>query len=203
VIAPSPSLRPSSGKWWIGLALIAIGLFGTAFAVAGLLAALPLPAAGGTCGPGQGSEAAVLAMVNPHSIGAGAEPPATDRAARVQWSAFVHDCQAAADHRAYVVLPILVASLVVVVFAAVLLRRRGRRVDRTRPALTTGGWSPSPPLDSSPVTGPVTDPTPGFPQDAIPTTAVRIPPDGGASPPGGLSDRPAPPTPPPVPPDGS
>ena len=67
----------------VGWAFVLLGLFGAAFAVAGLFAALPAPAVGGTCGPGKSSESAIVAFFDPVSIGAGAEPaPRTTTANR-------------------------------------------------------------------------------------------------------------------------
>jgi hypothetical protein len=71
------------------LALVFPGLFGVAFAISGFLVSVPNPAVGGTCGPGKGSESAIVALFDPGSIGAGAEPPAADAADRADWMAFV------------------------------------------------------------------------------------------------------------------
>ena len=104
--------RRRSTSPWLALAFVLVGLFGATVAVSGLWAPLPPPKAGGTCGPGLGSEAALEALVNPGSIGAGAEPPATRPAARAQWSEFVDECQAAANDRAVITIPTLIGSLV-------------------------------------------------------------------------------------------
>jgi hypothetical protein len=101
----------------VGWALVLLGLFGAAFAIAGLFAALPAPAVGGTCGPGTSSESAVVAFFDPASIGAGAEPAATTTAnvvARADWMAFVGECQASADSRVLSTLALLVLSVAVV-----------------------------------------------------------------------------------------
>jgi hypothetical protein len=118
------------------LACVCLGVFGAAFAVTGLLTALPPPAAGGTCGPGQGSEAAIVAIFDPITIGAGPEPPATNASARSQWSAFVRDCQTAADHRALAAFPILLVSIALVVIGPVAWRRSRRRQGDPTPAGT-------------------------------------------------------------------
>ena len=108
------SSRPTVG--WV---FVLLGLFGAAFAVAGLFATLPAPAVGGTCGPGKSSESAIVAFFDPVSIGAGAEPAAatttTTALARADWMAFVGECQASADGRVLSTFFLLVLSVVVVV----------------------------------------------------------------------------------------
>jgi hypothetical protein len=89
----------ASVRLWVRVAFAFIGIFGIAFAVAGMIAPLPTPAAGGTCGPGTSSESPIVALFDPASIGAGAEPPATQSVARQQWKAFVDQCQTATDNR--------------------------------------------------------------------------------------------------------
>ena len=116
-----------------GLILVCLGLFGAAFAITGLLSPLPPPAAGGTCGPGQGSEAAIVALFDPITIGAGPEPVATDAAGRAQWSAFVHECQTAADDRALAAFPILVVSAGVAIIGPLVVWKRARRRDDSTP----------------------------------------------------------------------
>lgn len=113
--------------------LVCLGVAGAAFAVTGLLVALP-PVSGGTCGPGQGSEAPIVALFDPVTIGAGPEPPAADTAARTQWSSFVHACQSATDDRAVISFPILVVSLAVALLGVLVVGRRSRRSGRS-------GWT--------------------------------------------------------------
>ena len=126
------------------LVLVFLGLFGAVFAVTGLLVGLPPPAAGGTCGPGQGSEAAIVAFFDPITIGAGPEPPTTDVAGRSQWRAFVDQCQTSADNRVLAAFPILVVSAGIVILGLLLFRRRsGGRVDR-HPEVVDPWWSSSP-----------------------------------------------------------
>ena len=103
----------ASHRTWFRLTLVFLGLFGAAFAISGLLVALPRPAVGGTCGPGKSSEAAIVALFNPGSIGAGPEPPATSATDRADWMAFVGECQASADGRVLGALVILAVSLAV------------------------------------------------------------------------------------------
>jgi hypothetical protein len=154
---------------WLALAFLFVGLFGATVAVSGLWAPLPLPKAGGTCGPGLGSEAAVEALVNPGSIGAGAEPPASRAAARTQWKQFVDDCQTATNHRVLITVPVLVVSVVLGVIGLVALWRRFEKPDR--PA--------SPPVDRWPLTY---DTAP-----APPPYASSYPGPGGVGPPGGIA----------------
>ncbi len=113
--------------------LVCVGLAGAAFAITSLLVALP-PVAGGTCGPGQGSEAPIVALFDPVTIGAGPEPPAADRAGRTQWFAFVDACQSATDDRAVISFPILVVSLGIALLGAVVVGRKSRRARRVGPA---------------------------------------------------------------------
>lgn len=144
---------------WLALALVFVGLFGATVAVSGLWAPLPAPRAGGTCGPGLGSEAAVAAMVNPGSIGAGAEPPVTRKAARANWTEFVSECQSATDHRALVTVPVLIVSLVLAVWGLMVLWRREDRQAVAEPPVaeqpwwlqTSGPGGPTPPSGGAPV----------------------------------------------------
>jgi hypothetical protein len=106
--------------------LVAVGVFGVVFAISGLLIALPKPAAGGTCGPGTASEAPIVAALDPVSIGAGPEPPASDTKDYEQWLAFVGECQSSADGTVLAALLILVASVgIALVGLRLLLRKRG------------------------------------------------------------------------------
>jgi len=130
---------------WIALVLVCLGLFGLAVSVTGLWADLPPPAVGGTCGPGQGSETAIEALVDPGSIGAGPEPAAVNAAARAQWTRFVHDCQSATNDRAATTLPVLIVSAGITVVGIVLLRRKTRRrADPAPPPPAELGWAPLP-----------------------------------------------------------
>jgi hypothetical protein len=137
----------ASHRTWFRLALVFLGLFGAAFAITGLLIALPRPAVGGTCGPGKSSESAIVALFNPGSIGAGQEPPATSATDRADWMAFVGECQASADGRVLGALVILAVSLAVALVGTALLMRY-----RKPPAV------PAPVAASPPLTGP---PPPG------------------------------------------
>ncbi len=131
-----------SSRSWIRLAFAFLGLFGAAFAITGMLVALPKPAAGGTCGPGKGSEAAIQAFFNPGSIGAGPEPPASNSDARQQWQAFVDECQTTTDDRAIAALAILVVSIGVGVAGPRLVAGRKRRQTSGLPAAPTASEPP-------------------------------------------------------------
>ena len=133
--------RPSIA-WRTGLVLVCLGLFGAAFAIAGLLTALPPPAVGGTCGPGQGSEAAIVALLDPVTIGAGPEPAASDVTGRAQWSEFVSECQRATDDRALAAFPILIVSAGVAILGPLVVWRRARSRSGSTAESTVGGWSP-------------------------------------------------------------
>ena len=123
-----------SRQSWVRLAFAFVGLLGATFAITGVLIALPAPSAGGTCGPGRGSETPIEALLNPGSIGAGAEPAATNAEARYQWSAFVSECQASADGRVLAGLAILVASVGVGVLGPMVVLRRKPKSQPVYPA---------------------------------------------------------------------
>jgi hypothetical protein len=136
----------ASRRMWFRLALVLVGLFGAAFAISGLLIALPNPAVGGTCGPPNSSEAAIVALLDPGSIGAGPEPPATSTT-RTGWLAFVGECQASADSRGLGSLIILVLSIGVALTGTTLLLRLRRPPARsTPPSLLVGPPAPAPPV---------------------------------------------------------
>jgi hypothetical protein len=109
---------------WIGAGLLLAGVVGVTMAVTAVLAALPAPAAGGTCGPGRGSEGALFAFLDPVSIGAGSPPPATaSAAAHLQWLAFVSECQSSANSHMLAGLFALVLGLGAIAGGVHLLRR--------------------------------------------------------------------------------
>jgi hypothetical protein len=110
----------------IMLTFVFVGIFGIAFAVTGLLVALPNPAVGGTCGPGKSSESSIVAFFDPVTITAGPEPATTHATDRAEWMAFVGECQASADSRVLATFAIIVLSVAVAV-AGTALTRRGIR----------------------------------------------------------------------------
>jgi hypothetical protein len=130
---------------WFRVTLVFLGLFGAAFAISGLLIALPKPAIGGTCGPGKSSESAIVALFNPGSIGAGAEPPATSATDRADWMAFVGECQASADARVLAAVVIFAVSLAVALVGTALLVRY-----RQPPVSSAGVAAPAPRVGSPP-----------------------------------------------------
>jgi hypothetical protein len=136
--------------------LLLLGLFGVAFAISGLLAGLPRPAAGGTCGPGASSESSIVALLDPVSIGAGPEPATTHATDRADWMAFVGECQASADSRVLATFAIFVLSVgVAVVGSALLMRKRPETMAPSQPAndgpsLTSFTFAPIPDSFRSP-----------------------------------------------------
>jgi hypothetical protein len=152
------------------LALAFVGLFGIAFAIAGLLVGLPKPAVGGTCGPGTSSESSIVAFFDPGSIGAGAEPAATNATDRADWLAFVGECQASADSRVLGTFAILIVAIGIatVGLALALGETRKANVSRTPAAAAQPGPFPAPPTGFGPVPTPQTVYAPGaspwFPQ---------------------------------------
>jgi hypothetical protein len=137
-------MTTGSAGWWVRLVLVSLGLFGLAFAVTGLLTGLPRPAVGGTCGPGRGSEAAIVAFFDPVTIGAGQQPPTSDTAAHAQWQAFVQECQSAADDRIGATLAILVFSVGLIVAGGLMGRRSGRKKEAA-PVPSSSMWAPPAP----------------------------------------------------------
>jgi len=105
-------------------AFVFLGLFGVAFAITGLVVAMPTPAVGGTCGPGASSESSIVAFFDPVSIGAGTEPASAHPTDRADWMAFVGECQASADGRVLATFAVLVVSIVVALVGVALPRRR-------------------------------------------------------------------------------
>ena len=90
---------PSSGAGGpLRLATLALAALAVAGAVVVVVWPLPKPAAGGTCGPGSGSEPAIAAFFDPASIGAGPQPTSSAVEA-YQWQAFVGECQSSANGR--------------------------------------------------------------------------------------------------------
>jgi hypothetical protein len=142
-------VEQASRRTWFRVTLVFLGLFGAAFAVTGLLVALPKPAIGGTCGPGKSSEAAIVALFNPGSIGAGPEPPASSATDRADWMAFVGECQASADGRVLGALGILAVSLAVALVGTALLVRYRRPPASPAPVATPAPLAGSPPRGSS------------------------------------------------------
>jgi len=140
-------VEQASRRMWFRLGLVFVGLFGAAFAISGACAALPRPAIGGTCGPGAGSETAMVALFNPGSIGAGPEPPATNATRRDGWMAFVGECQASADGRVLETVVILALSVgVALMGTALLLRLRRPAPTSVPPRLLVGPPAPPSPL---------------------------------------------------------
>lgn len=117
-------MNQSSPQLGIRLLFIFLGVFGAAFAISGVLVALPPPAAGGTCGPGSSSETPIVAFFDPVTIGAGPEPAVTNLASREDWQAFVDDCQTSTDNRVIAAGVILVVSVLVAIVGPPLVRRR-------------------------------------------------------------------------------
>lgn len=116
-----------SHQAWIRVVFALVGVFGVAFAISGVLLVLPPPAVGGTCGPGTASEAPIVALLDPVSIGAGAQPPTTDTADHRAWTEFVSECQSSADNRGLASLAILVVSIAVAVGGPMVVLRRKRK----------------------------------------------------------------------------
>jgi hypothetical protein len=145
--AARPPTGDRSGLRIAGVVLVFLGLLGLVIAVTAAIRPLPAPAAGGTCGPGKGSESAIAAFFNPGSIGAGAQPKSPTEAV-LQWMAFVGQCQSSTDARMLQALGILVLALVLAVIGGLMIRAAGRRPARVRAsspdAAPAAGWYPDP-----------------------------------------------------------
>jgi len=122
-------MKHSPARVALILLFVFIGCFGTAFAAAGMLTALPAPAVGGTCGPSTASETALEALAKPGSIGAGPRPPTSNAAAYHQWSTFVQQCQDLADRRGLASLAIFVLSIAVAAVGLLWVLRKPRGDD--------------------------------------------------------------------------
>lgn len=130
----------NSWRWWVRFAVLLLSVFGVAVAVAAVVVSLPSPAAGGTCGPGHGSEAPIVAFVNPGSIGAGPEPAAASTLGRLDWMAFVGECQSAADGRVLIGLGILALSVGALVGTLLATRREEEHSAVETDAATTANY---------------------------------------------------------------
>ena len=132
----------SPHQFWVRVTFVLVGLFGAGLAISGVLVALPAPAAGGTCGPGRASEAPIVALLDPVSIGAGPEPAATDTASRAEWEAFVSECQTSADNRGLAALAILVLSMFVAFVGPMVWRRTRRSPGTSLQPMMEYEWRP-------------------------------------------------------------
>jgi hypothetical protein len=131
---------------WFGLICCGLAILGLSAAITTVVGPVAKPAAGGTCGPGKTSEAAFTAFADPSSIGAGKEPSATNLEARLDWLAFVGECQSSADGQmlrgGILVVPAVFFGVVGLVS---LVGRRPRRADaQNAPAFTPAYSSGSP-----------------------------------------------------------
>ncbi len=116
-------------------------LSGLALAAAIVIAVLPLPhpAAGGTCGPGTGSEPAVVAFFDPVSIGAGPEQRST-AVDELDWLAFVGECQASTNARMVDALALLLLSGFFLLVASPMVGRAWRRPQLAYAYGVPPGW---------------------------------------------------------------
>jgi len=123
-------VRDAAVRLWIRLGFAIVGIFGIAVAISAVVVNLPAPGVGGTCGPGTGSEAPIVAFFNPASIGAGIEPPTASALAHSLWLAFVGECQSSTDSRILIGLAVLVLSVAFALLGPYLLFKlvRPRRV---------------------------------------------------------------------------
>jgi len=126
-------VRDATVRLWIRLGFAIVGIFGVAVAVSAVVVNLPPPGVGGTCGPGAGSEAPIVAFFNPASIGAGVEPSGASALAHSLWLAFVGECQSSTDARILIALAVLVLSVAFALLGPYLLFKvvRSRRVAGT------------------------------------------------------------------------
>lgn len=140
-----PTRTPASGH---AFHIVCLALAGLALAGAIVIAVLPLPkpAAGGTCGPGKGSEPAIEAFFDPVSIGASSERSAYANGGEegvLDRLAFIGECQASANSRIIDGLALIVVAGFFAAVAPPLIRRAwhepGAAVHKAPP-----GWYPDP-----------------------------------------------------------
>jgi hypothetical protein len=152
------SMATTARTRWFGFICCGLAIVGISAAVTTILGPLASPAVGGTCGPGKSSEPAVTAFVDPGSIGAGKEPSTANLEARLNWLAFVGECQASADGQTLLggitVVPAAVFGIVgLLALTERWPRRRGSRAaSALTPAQSLGDpWSPASPPGSGPL----------------------------------------------------
>lgn len=135
--------RPLSGHHPLRIASWIIGILALAGAITVVVLPLPKPGAGGTCGPGRGSETAIEAFFNPVSIGAGPRPNSPPIAV-YEWQAFVGQCQASTNARMVDSLALLVVAGFFLLVASPLVGRAWRGQRRARSSAAGAGWYPDP-----------------------------------------------------------
>ena len=191
-----PTPRPSGAGGSLRIVCLVLAALALAGAIVVVVLPLPKPAAGGTCGPGAGSEPAVAAFFDPVSIGAGT-PPTNSAVAAYQWQAFVGECQSSANGRMVEGLALLLVAGFFALVVHPLVRRAWHEPVLTAPA-APAAWHGEPGGDwhwPEAAHSPDAPTMPGMP----PTVEHRWPP------PTAEAQQPAPPvtSPPPVapPPD--
>jgi hypothetical protein len=142
-----PPPRPGPGHI---LQVVCLALAGLAVIGAIVIVVLPLPkpAAGGTCGPGTGSESAIEAFFNPVSIGAGSKSTAAGVEGELEnldRLAFIGECQASTDGRMVDALALLIVAGFFALVAPPLVRRAWHEpLAATTGGATPPGWYPDP-----------------------------------------------------------
>ena len=194
-IVHGPGPRASGAGAALRIVTVVLAGLAVAGAVVVVVLPLPKPAAGGTCGPGAGSEPAIAAFFDPVSIGAG-PPPTSSAVEAYQWQAFVGQCQASANGRMVDGLALL---LVAALFGLVLHPLVRRAWHEPVPAGPAAGWhEPIPagpaagwhePVPAGPAAGWHGEPAPSRPW-APPTPEAPAPPPPAehAPPPGPAPD---------------
>ncbi len=142
---PPPRPGPGHVLHVICLALAGLVVIG---AIVVVVLPLPKPAAGGTCGPGKGSESAVEAFFNPVSIGAGSKVSGSSIDAELEnldRLAFIGECQDSTNGRMVDALALLIVAGFFAVVAPPLVRRAWHE---PAPVSVRGGappgWYPDP-----------------------------------------------------------
>jgi hypothetical protein len=139
-----PSGRSSRrGHHPLRVASWVVGILALAGAVVVAVLPLPKPAAGGTCGPGRGSEPAIVAFFDPASIGAGPRP-SSPAIAVFEWQAFVGECQASTNARIVDALALVLLSAFFLLIASPLVGRAWRRHEVMAAQAAPPGWYPDP-----------------------------------------------------------
>jgi hypothetical protein len=131
---------------WFGLICCGLAILGLSAAITTVVGPVASPAAGGTCGPGKTSEAASTAFFDPSSIGAGKEPSTSNVEARLDWLAFVGECQSSADGQMLRggILAVPAVAFGIVGILSIADRRPRRRDDQSVSVFTPAYSSRSP-----------------------------------------------------------
>lgn len=140
----SPGSHDGGVRQWgtghtLRLVCTVLAVLALAGAIVIVVLPLPKPAAGGTCGPGSGSESAIVAFFDPVSIGAGSASSATTTEEALDRLAFIGECQSASNGRMVDALALVILAGLFALALPPVVRRAWQH---EAPALATGGGAP-------------------------------------------------------------